>query len=73
MFQTGVDKTNLNSAHSAPYSLCYMNKTLKELKLGCIYDIIDISELEKGNGKLYMLHGNLDIAMAHDYIYIRFS
>jgi len=27
--------------------------------------IVNISELEKGNGKLYMLHGNLDITMVH--------
>jgi len=30
--------------------------------------IVNISELEKGNGKLYMQHGNLDIAM----VYLRF-
>jgi len=31
--------------------------------------IVNISKLEKGNGKLYMLHGNLDITMVH----LRFS
>jgi len=31
--------------------------------------IVNISELEKGNGKLYMLHGNLDVTM----VYLRFS
>ena len=31
--------------------------------------IANISELKKGNGKLYMVHGNLDITM----VYLRFT
>ena len=31
--------------------------------------IVNISELDKGNGELYMQHGNLDIPM----VYFRFS
>ena len=31
--------------------------------------VVDILELEKGNGELYMLNGNLDISLA----YLRFS
>ena len=31
--------------------------------------IVNISELEKGNGELYMAHGNLNITM----VYIRHS
>ena len=31
--------------------------------------IANISELEKGNGELYMVHGNLNITM----VYLRFS
>ena len=30
---------------------------------------VDISELEKGNGELYMVRGNLNITM----VYLRFS
>jgi len=30
--------------------------------------IVSISELDKGNGELYMQHGNLDITM----VYLRF-
>ena len=46
-----------------------MEISWKQDALRSVTGLLNISKLEKGNGELYMAHGNLNITM----VYLRYS
>ena len=64
-----VTSNKVNTEHSFR-ALYVMFKTRRFTKRNWVaFMIVNISELKKGNGELYMAHGNLNITM----VYLRYT